>query len=83
VVDQASEAPNLASTLNIGNAAGAFLGGAIIEHGLPFTAVPLAGALMALAGLAVTLSSAALEMRGRLATLASQHCQARGAHFDR
>ncbi len=64
VVDKASHAPNLASTLNIGafnlgNAGGAFLGGVIIDQGFSLPAVPLAGALVALVGLAAALLGAA------------------------
>ena len=45
VVDKARDAPNLASTLNIagfnlGNAGGAFLGGAVIDQGWGLPAVP-------------------------------------------
>ena len=58
VLDSAREAPNIASALNVGafnlgNAGGAALGGLVIDLGLGFTAVPLAAALVALAGLAV------------------------------
>jgi DHA1 family inner membrane transport protein len=60
VVDKARHAPNLASTLNIaafnlGNAGGAFLGGAVIDKGLGLTAVPLAGAIIALLGIAAAI----------------------------
>jgi len=68
VVQQASEGPHLASTLNIaafnlGNAMGAFIGGAMIdlEWGLP--AVSIAGAAVTLLGLLLTLISAALGRR--------------------
>ena len=52
VVDQATEAPNLASTINIGafnlgNAGGALLGGLVIDRGFGLAAVPVAAALMA------------------------------------
>lgn len=68
VVQQASEGPHLASTLNIaafnlGNAMGAFIGGAMIDLKLGFPAVSVAGAVVALLGLLVTLVSAALERR--------------------
>jgi DHA1 family inner membrane transport protein len=54
----ASDAPNLASALNIGafnlgNAIGAALGGGVIGAGLGFPAVALAGAGAAAAGLAL------------------------------
>jgi DHA1 family inner membrane transport protein len=45
IVDQAAEAPNLASTLNqgafnLGNAGGAWLGSMALRHGQPLTALP-------------------------------------------
>ncbi|ANN77663.1 MFS transporter [Bordetella flabilis] len=45
IVDQAAEAPNLASTLNqgafnLGNASGAWLGSMALRHGQPLTALP-------------------------------------------
>ncbi|THD66886.1 MFS transporter [Phenylobacterium sp.] len=57
VMAAASDAPNLASAVNIGafnlgNALGAALGGAVISAGLGFPAVPLAGAATSAAGLA-------------------------------
>lgn len=66
VVQQADAAPNLASTLNIaafnlGNALGAFLGGAVITAGLGLPAVSVAGAAVAWLGLAVTVASLALQ----------------------
>lgn len=56
VMEQAGEAPNLAAALNIGafnlgNAIGAALGGAVIDAGLGFPAVSIAGATMAAGGL--------------------------------
>ncbi|KQT69106.1 MULTISPECIES: MFS transporter [unclassified Aureimonas] len=60
VVQEASDAPNLASAMNIGafnlgNAIGAALGGGVIDAGLGYRAVPLAGALAAASGLAMIL----------------------------
>ena len=58
VMNEAAAAPNLASAMNIGafnlgNAIGAALGGAVISAGLGYPAVSLAGAVMALTGLAL------------------------------
>ncbi|SDO34206.1 MFS transporter, DHA1 family, inner membrane transport protein [Methylobacterium phyllostachyos] len=60
VMEKAAEAPNLASAMNIGafnlgNAIGAAAGGGVIDAGLGFPAVSLAGAAMAAAGLALLL----------------------------
>ncbi|WP_118181046.1 MFS transporter [Paraburkholderia phosphatilytica] len=62
VVDRASAAPNLASTLNqgafnLGNATGAWLGGAAIGAGVPLTSLPWVGVTMAICALALTLWS--------------------------
>lgn len=75
VVQQASEGPHLASTLNIaafnlGNAIGAFIGGAMINMNLGLPAVSIAGALVTLLGLVVTLVSAGLGHR-RVASTAA------------
>ncbi|WPZ35028.1 MFS transporter [Thalassobaculum sp. OXR-137] len=61
VVMVAADAPNLASAMNIGafnlgNAIGAALGGAVIDAGLGYPAVSLAGAGTAAAGLALALT---------------------------
>lgn len=58
VMQAATEAPGLASSINIGafnlgNAIGAALGGAVISAGLGYAAVPVAGGLTAAAGLAL------------------------------
>jgi DHA1 family inner membrane transport protein len=60
VMEAASDAPNLASAMNIGafnlgNAIGAAAGGAVIDAGLGFPAVAIAGAGMAMAGLFMVL----------------------------
>jgi DHA1 family inner membrane transport protein len=60
VVTFGKAAPNLVSTLNIsafnvGNALGAWLGGAVIDQGLGLTRVPLAAAALAVLALLVTL----------------------------
>jgi len=70
VVEKAKDAPNLASTLNIGafnlgNAIGAWLGGAVIESHYGLAAVPYAGAAMAAAGLLLTAFSGWLDARER------------------
>ena len=75
VVQQASDGPHLASTLNIaafnlGNAIGAFIGGAMINMGLGLPAVSVAGAVVTVLGLLVTLMSLALERR-RTTSMAS------------
>ncbi|WP_448950890.1 MFS transporter [Labrys neptuniae] len=59
VMQVASEAPGLASSINVGafnlgNALGAAIGSATLSLGLGYATIPLAGALMALAGLALT-----------------------------
>mgnify|MGYP000114919220 CR=1 FL=1 len=60
VVQEASEAPNLASAMNIGafnlgNAVGAALGGGVISVGLGLPSVALAGAATAVLGLLMVL----------------------------
>lgn len=60
VMHAASDAPNLASSMNIGafnlgNAVGAALGGAVISQGLGYPAVALAGAVMAASALVLVL----------------------------
>jgi DHA1 family inner membrane transport protein len=60
VMEAAGDAPNLASSMNIGafnlgNAIGAALGGAVISRGLGYPAVALAGAVMAGSALAIVL----------------------------
>lgn len=58
VMQAASEAPALASSINVGafnlgNALGAAVGGGVISLGLGYAAVPLAGGVLAAAGLAL------------------------------
>jgi DHA1 family inner membrane transport protein len=58
VMQAATQAPGLASSVNIGafnlgNALGAALGGIVINQGLGYAAVPLAGAALAVGGLAL------------------------------
>ena len=68
IVDRASHAPNLASTLNqgafnLGNATGAWLGGMAIGAGAPLTTLPWVGVIAATGALGLTLWSASLERR--------------------
>ena len=68
IVDRARAAPNLASTLNqgafnLGNATGAWLGGAAITAGWRLSTLPYVGIAMALGSLGLTLWSANLERR--------------------
>ncbi|WLA61250.1 MFS transporter [Bradyrhizobium diazoefficiens] len=58
VMQAASEAPGLASSINVGafnlgNAVGAAVGGGVISLGLGYAAIPIAGAVLAGAGLAL------------------------------
>ncbi|MCJ2085752.1 MFS transporter [Methylobacterium sp. E-005] len=71
VMEKASEAPNLASAMNIGafnlgNAIGAAVGGGVIDAGFRLPAVSLAGAAMAAIGLAL-LPGLRRGARGRIA----------------
>jgi DHA1 family inner membrane transport protein len=75
VVGFGKDAPNLVSTINIGafntgNALGAWVGGVVIDAGFSLSQVPLAGAAMALLGLATVALSFATA-RAKSATLAS------------
>lgn len=76
IVDRASDAPNLASTLNqgafnLGNAGGAWIGGVAIGSGAALTTLPWVGLLMALAALGLTFVSAQLDRRARRRTAVS------------
>jgi MFS transporter, DHA1 family, inner membrane transport protein len=66
VVEKATAAPNLASTLNIGafnlgNAGGAWLGGLAISHGLGLDALPWVAAAVSLAALLLTWLAARMD----------------------
>lgn len=68
VMECAREAPNLASTLNqgafnLGNAAGAGIGGFALTMGLGYEYLPLLGSALALVALAIALVSNALGKR--------------------
>lgn len=74
VIETARDAPNLASTLNqgafnIGNAAGASIGGLALSAGVSYQNLPLVGAATAVLALCVALLSQALD---RQATGVSQ-----------
>jgi len=75
VVHVAGDAPNLASTLNIaafnlGNAGGAWLGGAVLAAGYSMPTVSLTGAAVTVAGLLATMASVALERRRPMTAVA-------------
>jgi DHA1 family inner membrane transport protein len=60
VMQAAVEAPGLASSINVGafnlgNALGAAVGGGVISLGLGYAAVPVAGGILAAAGLLLVL----------------------------
>ncbi|HSI42035.1 MAG TPA: MFS transporter [Xanthobacteraceae bacterium] len=81
VVDSAYGAPNLASTLNqgafnLGNAAGAWIGGAGLTLGLHYQDLPWVGAALAVGALGVCVWSQALERRGIAAepATAAENC---------
>lgn len=62
VVTEASQAPNLASTLNqgafnLGNAVGAWVGGVGLTAGLAYSDLPWIGAILAIAALSLALLS--------------------------
>ncbi|TIT03193.1 MFS transporter [Mesorhizobium sp.] len=66
VVEAASEAPNLAATLNqgafnIGNAVGAWVGGVALSLGVSYANLPLVGAALALLAVAVAVMSQTLD----------------------
>lgn len=75
IVDQASAAPNLASTLNqgafnLGNATGASLGGMLLTVGFNYRSLPLASFVVTLVTLLLALLSARLDRRHRDARIA-------------
>jgi DHA1 family inner membrane transport protein len=70
VVDQASDAPNLASTLNqgafnLGNATGASLGGMLLTAGFGYRTLPLASAGVTLVTLLMALCSVWLDRKAK------------------
>ncbi|QTO47920.1 MFS transporter [Burkholderia latens] len=69
VVEKAASAPHLASTLNIGafnvgNAAGAWLGGVALAHGFALDALPWVAVAVTFAALVVTWLAMRLDARG-------------------
>ncbi|MGO4669039.1 MFS transporter [Bosea sp. 2RAB26] len=80
VLEKASGAgQSLASSLNIaafnlGNALGAWAGGAVIDHGPGLTAVPLVAALMPIGGLVVALWSLRLDRKAAVTAPALSGC---------
>ncbi len=81
VVDAAVGAPNLASTLNqgafnLGNAAGAWIGGAAITFGIGYAELPWVGAALAVGALGLCVVSQSLERRtGGLAEATAGACE--------
>ena len=68
VVDSAVGAPNLASTLNqgafnLGNAAGAWIGGAALTVGVDYASLPWVGAALAVGAFGLCVASQSLEKR--------------------
>jgi len=68
VVDSAVGAPNLASTLNqgafnLGNAAGAWIGGAALTIGVDYASLPWVGAALAVGAFGLCVASQSLEKR--------------------
>lgn len=80
VVESADEAPNLAATLNqgafnVGNASGAWIGGAALTLGVPYQYLPFVGAALALMGLAVAVWSTMLDRKAHRARMISEEGQ--------
>lgn len=80
VVESADEAPNLAATLNqgafnVGNASGAWIGGAALTLGVPYQYLPFVGAALALMGLAVAVWSTMLDRKAHHARMISEEGQ--------
>lgn len=74
VMNTAADAPNVASSINIGafnlgNALGAALGSSVISLGLGYPAIAIAGASLSATGLVLVLLSARIKRRG----LVSKH----------
>ncbi len=70
IMEQASDAPTLASTLNqgafnLGNALGAALGGAVLTAGYGYSRLPLASAVMVVLRGAVGVTTVLVQRRDR------------------
>ncbi|HEY4191295.1 MAG TPA: MFS transporter [Mesorhizobium sp.] len=81
VVETASEGPNLAATLNqgafnIGNAAGAWVGGLALSFGVSYANLPLVGAVVCLLALGVAIVSYTIERRRPMVADAALTCPA-------
>lgn len=81
VVDTASDAPNLASSLNqaafnLGNAGGAWIGGTALTFGIGYEGLPLVGAVLAAGGLGLCLWSRSMDRRPFTAPAGSPHPEA-------
>ena len=81
VVNEAVQAPNLASTVNqgafnLGNAAGAWVGGLALTHGANYHALPWIGVALAVAALALSILSYRLDRRTVTGTLSTSSAAA-------
>jgi DHA1 family inner membrane transport protein len=77
IVDQASAAPNLASTLNqgafnLGNAIGASIGGMMLTAGAGYRHLPIASAIITLLALTLAIVSARLDRKHRDSRIAEE-----------
>lgn len=80
VVETADEAPNLAATLNqgafnMGNAAGAWIGGAALTWGVSYQHLPFVGSALAAIGVLVALWSLMLDRKAHQDRLVSEEGQ--------
>jgi MFS transporter, DHA1 family, inner membrane transport protein len=72
VVNEAAQAPNLASTLNqgafnLGNAAGAWIGGLALTDGLAYRELPWIGSALAAVAITLTFLSHRIEVKASIA----------------
>ncbi|HMF67445.1 MAG TPA: MFS transporter [Phyllobacterium sp.] len=80
VVETADEAPNLAATLNqgafnVGNASGAWIGGAALTWGVSYQNLPYVGSALAVVGLFVALWSLLLDRKAHREKLLAEEGQ--------